>query len=346
MQNKKCNNVKKKLHISSCVIEKIFLNLPTHCVIIKQLKCFLNSQTVKCIKFFTNQKNTNILTLKIMKKTLTILSVALVAFMLSSCVEKSKKYQQLLSEKEAVVLENKNIEKEYNAALGIISDVENNLSAIRDAEGLMLIKNESNTRRDQINSELIQIKESMAINRAKLDSLSNVLENSNKDRANLRSTIKKLQAQLAEKEAMIAQMQEQLAQKDQEIEGLNTKVNNLNEDLNVANAKNDEQGRLIASQILEMNKVYYIGSSKKDLKEKGILTSKFILRQEVPAEAFTMADKREVKEIAFEGKKVKVLSAHPLESYTIVNKDNQVVIEITNPELFWSVTKYLVAITK
>jgi chromosome segregation ATPase len=266
--------------------------------------------------------------------------------MLSSCVEKSKKYQQLLSEKEAVVLENKNIEKEYNAALGIISDVENNLSAIRDAEGLMLIKNESNTRRDQINSELIQIKESMAINRAKLDSLSTVLENSNKDRTYLRNTIKKLQAQLAEKEAMIAQMQEQLAQKDQEIEGLNTKVNNLNEDLNVANAKNDEQGRLIANQILEMNKVYYIGSSKKDLKEKGILTSKFILRKEVPAEAFTQADKREVKEIAFEGKKVKVLSAHPLESYTIVNKDNQVVIEISNPELFWSVTKYLVAITK
>ena len=281
-----------------------------------------------------------------MKKTLTILSVALVAFMLSSCVEKSKKYQQLLAEKEAVVLENQNIEKEYNAALGIISDVENNLSAIRDAEGLMLIKNESNTRRDQINSELIQIKESMAINRAKLDSLSTVLENSNKDRTYLRNTIKKLQAQLAEKEAMIAQMQEQLAQKDQEIEGLNTKVNNLNEDLNVANAKNDEQGRLIANQILEMNKVYYIGSSKKDLKEKGILTSKFILRKEVPAEAFTQADKREVKEIAFEGKKVKVLSAHPLESYTIVNKDNQVVIEISNPELFWSVTKYLVAITK
>ena len=115
-----------------------------------------------------------------MKKTLTILSVALVAFMLSSCVEKSKKYQQLLAEKEAVVVENQNIEKEYNAALGIISDVENNLSAIRDAEGLMLIKAENNTQRDQLNSELIQIKENMAINRARLDSLSNVIEKSNK----------------------------------------------------------------------------------------------------------------------------------------------------------------------
>ena len=38
-----------------------------------------------------------------------------------------------MAEKDAVVLENQNIEREYNAALGIISDVENNLSAIRDA---------------------------------------------------------------------------------------------------------------------------------------------------------------------------------------------------------------------
>ena len=243
-----------------------------------------------------------------MKKTLTILSVALVAFMLSSCVEKSKKYQQLLAEKEAVVLENQNIEKEYNAALGIISDVENNLSAIRDAEGLMLIQGENNTQRDQLNSELIQIKESMAINRARLDSLSTVIEKSNKDRAQLRSTIKKLQAQLAEKE---------------------------------------EQSRVIADQIAELNTVYYIGATKKALKESGILTSKFILRQEVPAEAFTKADKREVSEIVFETKKAKVLSAHPTEAYTIVvNENGQSVLQITNQELFWSVTKYLVVVTK
>ena len=285
-----------------------------------------------------------------MKKTLTILSVALVAFMLSSCVEKSKKYQQLMAEKEAVIIENQNIEREYNAALGIISDVENNLQAIRDAEGMMLIKNESNSRRDQLNSELIQIKETMAMNRAKLDSLSTVLDKSNKDRAYLRNTIKKLQAQLAEKEATIAQMQEQLAQKDQEIEGLNTKVNNLNENLNVANAKNEEQSRLIADQVLEMNKVYYIGASKRTLKEKGILERGFlsssIMKQEIPAETFTAADKRELKSITFEGRKVTVLSAHPLESYTIVRNENQVVVEISNPELFWSVTKYFVATVK
>ncbi len=281
-----------------------------------------------------------------MKKTLTILSVALVALMLSSCVEKSKKYQQLVAEKDAVVLENQNIEKEYNAALGIISDVENSLSAIRDAEGLMLIKGENNTQRDQLNSELIQIKESMAVNRAKLDSLSNVLEKSNKDRSYLRNTVKKLQAQLAEKEATIVAMQEQLAQKDEEIAGLNTQVSTLNEDLTKVNAEKEEQSRIIADQITELNTVYYIGATKKELKASGILTSKFILRKEVPTDSFTKVDKRELTEIVFDTKKAKVLSAHPTESYTIVVKDNQSVLQINNPELFWSVTKYLVVVTK
>ena len=186
----------------------------------------------------------------------------------------------------------------------------------------------------------------MAENRAKLDSLSNVLEKSNKDRSYLRNTVKKLQAQLAEKEATIVAMQEQLAQKDEEIAGLNTQVSNLNEDLTKVTAEKDEQSRIIADQITEINTVYYVGATKKALKANGILTSKYILRQEVPAETFTKADKRELKEIVFETKKAKVLSAHPTESYTIVSKDNQSVLQITNPELFWSVTKYLVVVTK
>ena len=56
-----------------------------------------------------------------MKRTLTILSVALVALTLSSCVEKSKKYQQLMAEKNAVVLENQKIEKEYIMLLSALS---------------------------------------------------------------------------------------------------------------------------------------------------------------------------------------------------------------------------------
>ena len=141
-------------------------------------------------------------------------------------------------------------------------------------------------------------------------------------------------------------MQEQLAQKDEEIAGLNTQVSTLNEDLTKVNAEKEEQSRIIADQITELNTVYYIGATKKELKASGILTSKFILRKEVPTDSFTKVDKRELTEIVFDTKKAKVLSAHPTESYTIVVKDNQSVLQINNPELFWSVTKYLVVVTK
>lgn len=281
-----------------------------------------------------------------MKKTLTILSVVLLAFVLNSCVESSKKYQQLLAEKEALAVENQTIEDDYNAALGIINDVENNINAINDAESLMMIEDEGASQRDHINSELIHIKEVMAINRARLDSLTNVLDKANRDRGYLRNTIKKLQAQIKEKEEMIALMQEQIEQKDKQITSLNTAVNNLNENLNDMSVKNDEQRQLIANQIEQMNTVYYIAAKKKELKRMGILTSKYILRNEVPTSLFTKADKSKLNEITIEAKKIIVLSSHPAGSYTIVKNDAQILLQIINPEQFWSITKYLVIITK
>ncbi len=282
-----------------------------------------------------------------MKNTLKVLAVFLtVGLLTTSCVEKSKKYQMLLAEKEAALVENQNIENEYNKALGIIADVENNLQALREAENMLLMNSENLSQRDKLNAELKQIKEEMALNNAKLDALYNELENSNRSNKELRATVKKLKSQIAEKAQVIDSLQVQLNEKDTQIAGLNARVDVLNADIEKINADNETKEQTIAGHILEMNKVYYVGPPKQNLKERGILTSKYILRQEVPAEAFTMADKRELKEIAFDGKKVKVLSAHPTESYTISNTDNQVIITVTNPELFWSVTKYLVAITK
>jgi chromosome segregation ATPase len=282
-----------------------------------------------------------------MKKTLTILSIALVALVMSSCVESSKKYQALLSEKEALVVENQTLENEFNATMGILNEVENNLQAIRDAEGLLLVQQEG-SEREQMVSELIQLKEVMAANHARLDSLDNALAKSNRSNANLRAQVKKLQAQLVEKEEMIANLQGQIAEKDGQIANLNTEVTNLNENLGKANTEIENLTNANLMQTNELNAVYYIGASKKELKAKGIMSNlKNILKKEIPTEEFTKADKRELNSITFEAKKVVVISSHPANSYSISNIDKKTVeLVITDPEAFWSVTKYLVAITK
>ena len=127
---------------------------------------------------------------------------------------------------------------------------------------------------------------------------------------------------------------------------MNNQVENLNADLNNANAEIEKITNENNARINEMNAVYYIGATKKELKEKGILTSKYILRTNVPTQEFTKADKRDLNEIVFNAKKVKLLSTHVEGSYTIVRNGETVTLQITNPEAFWSVTKYLVAIAK
>ena len=286
-----------------------------------------------------------------MKKVFTILSVALVALVLSSCVESSKKYQALLAEKEALAVENQNLENEFNTTIGIINEVENNLQAIRDAEGMLTVQQEG-SERDQIVSELLQIKERMAENRARLDSLNQVIEKSGKNNGNLRAQIKKLQAQIAEKEEMIAGLQATIEEKDGQIANLNTQVENLNNDLNNANTEIENLNNQNLAQTDEMNTVYYIGAKAKELKEKGIiLSAKKIFKGDVPTEEFTKADMRELNTIVFQTKKAVVLTTHPVESYTLTkDKDAEgnkiVTLEITNPEQFWKVTRYLVVLTK
>lgn len=291
------------------------------------------------------RKHRLILNYKKMKKTLTIVSVALVALILSSCVENSKKYQALLAEKQSIEVQKTDLENQYNTAIGIINDVENNLQAIRDAEGILLVQQEV-SQREQIVSELIQIKETMAANRARLDSLSAVFEKSNKNVANLRYQIKKLQAQIAEKDQLISDLQAQIAQKDNEIHALNTQVEDLHKDIDNANATIETITNEKIATINELNEVYYINATKKELKEMGILTKRFVLRNTVPTEMFTKGDKRELNEITYSARKAVVLSNHPVSSYTLVKGDGTYTLQITDPDAFWSVTRYLVVFTK
>ncbi len=286
-----------------------------------------------------------------MKKVLTILSVALVALTLSSCVESSKKYQTLLAEKEALVIENQNIEKEFDATIGIINEVENNLQAIRDAEGMLTVKQEGNER-DQLVAELLQIKEKMAENHARLDSLNEALTKANRNNANLRAQIKKLQAQLAEKEEMIANLQAQIVEKDGQIANLNTQVANLNSNLDNANNEISNLNNNLTDRTNELNSVYYVGGTMKELKAKGVILSKTkVLKGDVPTQEFTKGDMRELTSIVFNSKKAVVLSTHPTDAYNLVKgvdaEGNKIMtLEITNPEAFWKVTKYLVVLTK
>ena len=62
---------------------------------------------------------------------------------------------------------------------------------------------------------------------------------------------------------------------------------------------------------------------------------------------FTKIDIRVDKEIKLYSKSAKILTSHPASSYTLQQDANkQYILRITNPQIFWSTSKYLVVMVK
>ena len=72
-----------------------------------------------------------------------------------------------------------------------------------------------------------------------------------------------------------------------------------------------------------------------------------VLRANFNRDYFTKIDIRVDKEIRLYSRSAKLLTAHPASSYTLTQDANkQYILRITNPQLFWSASKYLVVVVK
>jgi hypothetical protein len=84
--------------------------------------------------------------------------------------------------------------------------------------------------------------------------------------------------------------------------------------------------------------------TKAELKNQKILQSGDVLKSsDFNKDYFTQIDIRTDKEIKLYSKKAELLTTHPAGSYELVKGDDEkLTLKITNPNNFWSVSRYLV----
>ena len=98
----------------------------------------------------------------------------------------------------------------------------------------------------------------------------------------------------------------------------------------------------------QLNECFYVIGSKSELKEHKIIETGFLKKTKVMPDEFqhnyfTKADIRNLNSLSLHSKKAKVLTNQPADSYEIVEDENGIkVLNILNPEQFWSTYKYLV----
>lgn len=282
-----------------------------------------------------------------MKKSIFLISMVLI---LASCGggADNKSADQLQQENDSLRQALSEADSQVEDMVASISAVQDGFAAINAAEGRVNLESSTAAEKpnttEAIKEEMQFITETISKNKDEIQKLNKQLKDSRYNSGQLKKTVEKLTAQLSEKVQQLEQMQKDLEAKNIRIAELDDAVTNLTSDVNKLTEdkmKNEEE---ISNQDKQINTAWYVYGTKKELKDQKILDSGEVLRSgNFNKNYFTQIDIRKEKVFELHSKSAKILTTHPEGSYTL-EKDSkkQYVLTISDPEKFWSVSRYLV----
>lgn len=236
-----------------------------------------------------------------------------------------------------------------NAVFGEINDIAENLTAIRTREHLITIgESPEGGKRpiDNIRNNIQAIDLLLEQNRAKIESLQNtasLLRKANLQIGELEKTIDRLNQELLDKSSEIALLNAQLDEKNGQISSLLRQLQHSHDEMEQLH---DERISLEA----QLNAVYYIVGSEKELREAKVLDKQGVIGRTLTVSdagslnKFNRSDARVLREIPIGQKRVTLVTSHPKGSYQLVTDADKKVVKlvIDNPEQFWAGSKILV----
>jgi len=275
---------------------------------------------------------------------------AFVALCMTGCEEKQKapdmsainqkdSLERIIAQKDNEINDIMGVINEVQEGFRIISEAENRVNIVKDGEGT--------NKAQQIRDNIKFISNTMKKNRELISSLRTKLKASGIKSEQLQATIDAMTEQIAENDKQLQQLRAELDSKDIHISELDETINNLNTDVSNLSTESQQKTATINTQDKQLHTAWYVFGTKSELKEQRIIVNGKVLQSNFNKSYFTKIDIRNVKEIKLYSKSAQMLTAHPSSSYTLDRDANkQYTLHITNPDVFWSTSKYLVVQVK
>lgn len=285
-----------------------------------------------------------------MKKLLSVTLIAILSLAFVGCqgnkqsaesadAAQSDSLRQVISQKD----------NEINDMMGTLNEIQDGFNEINAAENRVTIAKggEGANKEQQIRENIQFIAKTMKHNRELIAKLRNQLKQSSVKGDALKNTLESLSKQLEEKDKQLQQMRAELDAKDIHITELDEAINNLHTNVNNLANESSKKSQVINSQDKQLNTAWFVFGTRKELKEQRIIEGDKVLQSNFNKNYFTKIDIRVDKEIKLYSKYAKLLTMHPSSSYILQRDANkQYTLKITNPEIFWSTSKYLVILVR
>ena len=271
------------------------------------------------------------------------------AAMLASCDGFKGGSKDLKAENDSLLMELTQRNAELDDMMGTFNEVQEGFRKINAAENRVdiqrgTITENSASAKQQIASDIEFISKQMEENKAQIAKLQAQLKNSKYNSTQMKKAVEALTAELNAKQQRIEELQAELASKNIRIQELDAAVSDLSAAKETLTAENEAKAKTVAEQEKSLNAAWFVFGTKSELKAQKILLSGDVLKSaDFNKDYFTQIDIRTTKEIKLYSKRADLLTTHPAGSYELVKDDKgQLILKITNPNEFWSVSKYLV----
>ncbi|WP_297131580.1 hypothetical protein [uncultured Porphyromonas sp.] len=286
-------------------------------------------------------------------KTIAGVSVALSIMVVGCTGNKGSSYDKLKTSYDSLLMQSDKNQADLNEAIGIINEVESNLSQIADAEHRVqadALKGELNqSQKQQIMDEISLLRQTLQENKQNLAQQQEKLKRSGINIAALNKKIDLLSSQIAEKDQMIQSLQADLESARGMIARQDSLITEQTEKGAVNEATIAIQNKKLQAQDAALHQAYYCFGTLSELKEEniikggGLFSKAKVLPEGFNQDYFKQVDTRDLTTIALFAAKAHLRTQHPASSYHFEkDADGNQTLVIDNQQEFWSRSKYLV----
>jgi len=279
-----------------------------------------------------------------------IFIVAVLAAVMVGCKENQAKQDavvmQLRDSLNSIITQKDN---ELNDMMTTLNDIEDGFREINEAQGRVALakQGEGTNTKARIRENMQFIQNTMKQNRELINKLKQQLRESSFKSDQFKRALETLTAQLEEKDKQLQLLRDELEDRDIYIGELGEKIEDLNTNVATLTEESAQKTETINTQDKQLNSAWFVFGTKKELKEQKILVDGDVLQSNFNKDYFTKIDIRIDKEIKLYSSSAKMLTDHPSSAYTLQRDANkQYILRITDPQLFWSTSKYLVILVK
>ncbi len=241
--------------------------------------------------------------------------------------------------------------EERDRLLSLVKEISAGMQQIRQLESVTLGKGggaaEMSDDNRGVMSDLEAIKRTILQRRALLDEMETKLENSTINNKELHETLDALRMQIDSQMEEVEVLRRHLLRARSRIGDLHTSIDSLS--IVVSEAEQELVAARDSSQKLEkhLNSCYYVVGTRQELKRYNIIDGGFlrktqVLKGDFNSECFVQGDKRTLEMLPLNSRKAKLLTTHPESSYAIIDSSGMKYLKIEKPDLFWSLSNYLV----